>query len=102
MADLDRLARPRRHGRIGREDQQHRRAIELGAQGGRIDRPGPTLVAIGVELNLDDHAGDGLVVVALDDRDGVGIVARGCDAGEIDRAEVDARMIELDSGAGPQ
>jgi hypothetical protein len=57
VAELDGSACPRSNGRVGRDDQQHRRAGKLRPQGGHVGGPGQQLVALDLALDLDDHAG---------------------------------------------
>jgi hypothetical protein len=55
-----------------------------------------------VALNLDDHAGHGAIGVVVQDDHGIGAILGGRDLGEIERAELDARVVDCDPGAGPQ
>ena len=98
----DGSASPHSDDRLGGDDEEHGRAVELGTQGGDVDRPCQQLVAIPLELDLDDEAGDRTAVAAVEDGDIVGAVLGGYHLGQVDRAALDAVMIDGDPGARAQ
>lgn len=58
----DRLAAPFGHGLARRDGQNTRRALEPGSKPRDVDRPGETLLRIGLELRLRDDAQHGLAI----------------------------------------
>ncbi len=94
MTDGDRLSRPGCDVGVLDQHEQHHRAIELRAQGGDVDRPGPELVFVDAQLNLDHHTGHcGVLAIAQHD-DAVGAILGRGHLRQVDRPLLGAMVIE--------
>lgn len=71
----------------------------LGVECGHVHRPAPPLIGIDAELNLDHHAGDGVVIAIMQHHDAIGPVFRRDHLRQIGRPLFGAMMLEPKVGA---
>lgn len=102
VADRDRRAGPAHDRTIGRQHEQDHPAAVLRAQRRDIDRPGPELVAVDRELDLDDHRGRGCALAVAQHDHRVSAILRRDHLGQVDRALLDAIVVELDLRPDPE
>src|SRR3954447_11649673 len=81
-AGLDRLGAPSGDGRIGRNDEEGRRATVDSARHRHVGGPTETLFGIYGQLDLDDDHADGVAVVEKNDND-IGAVLGWLNLGQI-------------------
>jgi hypothetical protein len=96
VAELDGLAGPPCDRRVGTDHGQHERTLVTRAGGDGVERPGVPLAILALELDFEDGAQHGLVLVVdeVDEQhDGVGVVL---DRHElVERRLGEPRLVEL-------
>jgi non-ribosomal peptide synthetase component F len=94
-AQRDRRTRPPRDAGVRCEHQQDHRTAQLRAQRRDVDRPGPLLVRVELQLDLDDHRGDRLAFAIAQLDDGIGAVLGRDHLRQVDRSVGDAILTTI-------